>query len=158
ERDGRLVVALALSPDGSHLASAGQDGTIKLIAVHTCNSDNTISAHGVSRMTFSPDGAYLVTVTPDDRMTRIWGVASGQEIARQVFPTNSLGDVLAIGIDGRTVGVVTHEPTAIGDADTIHVWNWRPKDQIAEACSRLSRNLTRDDEWRRFFPQEPFRR
>jgi len=36
------------------------------------------------------------------------------------------------------------------------VWLWRPEDLIAEACARLTCNLTRE-EWRQYIGDEPYR-
>ena len=50
--------------------------------------------------------------------------------------------------DGRFV--------ASGSGDnTVRVHRWRPEDLIAEACSRLTRNLTKG-EWRLYLGDEPY--
>ncbi len=38
-----------------------------------------------------------------------------------------------------------------------HVWVWRPEDLIAQARSRLTRNLTYDG-WQRYLPGQPYRK
>jgi WD40 repeat protein len=43
------------------------------------------------------------------------------------------------------------------DARTTRVWFWRPEDLIAEAGSRLTRNMTWQ-EWQQYLPDEPYRR
>jgi len=43
------------------------------------------------------------------------------------------------------------------DDKTVRVRSYRPEDLIAEASSRLTRNLTYQ-EWHQYFPDEPYRR
>jgi WD40 repeat protein len=47
---------------------------------------------------------------------------------------------------------------ASGSGDnTVRVHRWRPEDLIAEACSRLTRNLTKG-EWRLYLGDEPYQK
>ena len=73
------VYAVAAAPDGSWLASGGQDGLVRIWDV----------ANGQQRagLTGHTDAAYAVAAAPDgswlasgcrDRSVRIWDVASGQ--------------------------------------------------------------------------------
>ena len=43
-----------------------------------------------------------------------------------------------------------------GWSDDFSVWAWQPADLIAQACARLTRNLTRA-EWRLYLGDEPYR-
>ncbi len=40
---------------------------------------------------------------------------------------------------------------------TARVWRWRDQDLIDLACSRLTRNLTKE-EWKQYLPDEPYRK
>ena len=52
--------------------------------------------------------------------------------------------------DGKYLATASRDNTA-------RVWFWRPEDLIAEASSRLTRNLTYQ-EWQRYLPDEPYRK
>ena len=57
---------------------------------------------------------------------------------------------VAFSADGKYVATASRDKTA-------RVCLWRPEDLIAEASSRLTRNLTYQ-EWQRYFPHEPYRK
>ena len=65
----------------------------------------------------------------------IWDLASGKEVSRIIHPQG----VMEVAFNGRRLA------TACRDGK-VRVWLWHPEDLIAEACSRLTRNLTLE-EW-----------
>ena len=81
------VYAVAFSPDGRLLASAGKDQTIKIWDLATDQEVRTLPGRGdlVSSVAFSPDGRLLASANgygedfrPAD--VRIWEVTTGQEV------------------------------------------------------------------------------
>ena len=69
--------SVAFSPDGSLLATAGNDGLIGIWVVAT--GDRCVSldghAHSVGTVAFSPDGLTIALATLDDDDVRLWTVA-----------------------------------------------------------------------------------
>ena len=89
-RTGRAVVlALAYSPDGSTLASAGDDAVIRLRDVASGRVVGRLEGHGdaVSCLAFSPDGRTLATGSYD-RTVKLWDVASRPRGATLTGHTN----------------------------------------------------------------------
>jgi len=80
------ITDIAFSPDGSQLATASLDGTIRLWDALDGSPVRTIAGHlaGVRSIDFSPDGTLLASGS-DDRTAKLWNVADGS-LVRTLFP------------------------------------------------------------------------
>ncbi|KAJ5536376.1 hypothetical protein N7513_009562 [Penicillium frequentans] len=71
------VNSVAFSPDGARLASASDDGTVRLWDAATGALQQTLEGHSDSVMSvaFSPDGAWLASASNDEIV--LWNAATG---------------------------------------------------------------------------------
>src|SRR5207302_1422226 len=80
-KGGRAVVgSVAFSPDGSRLASASYDRTIKVWDLARGNEPRTLAGHSgaVLSVAFSPDGSRVASASY--QTVKVWDAASGQEL------------------------------------------------------------------------------
>ena len=109
------INAIALSPDGTKLATAGGDWTVRLWEVSTGKYINSLTGHSsaVSSVAFSPDGKILASA---GSTLHLWDADTGEPLYADSRDLGSI-DLLAFSPDGRKLA------TGGGWDHTVHLWN-----------------------------------
>ena len=73
------LVSINISNDGRYLAASGQDGTLSMLDLTTAEHLYDIDFYDLLMVLFSPDGAYLATLSSD--WVELWQVSDGSLVA-----------------------------------------------------------------------------
>jgi WD40 repeat protein len=145
----RAVFAIAFSPDGKFLLSAGGDNLIHVWDVKAGIEVAALSGHNsaISSLAFSSDGKMLVSAS-DRGVMILWDFTERQPLG----PPMQRQDRAASS--GGTVVFGPGDKTLItSDAASGSKWDIDPESWIRKLCSKFSRNLSRR-EWREYVSAE----
>jgi len=132
------VTAVAFSPNGNYVVSVNSD-TASLWEAETGQEVVRLKKdYFLQGVAFSPDSKYMAL--GGDLYARIWEVGTGKEVTR--IPHETAVQAVAFRPDGRYLLSESLD-------HTVHQRIYLPEDLIADACSRLTRNLTLA-EWDQF--------
>jgi WD40 repeat protein len=111
-----VVHGLAYSHDGSRLATASQDGTVRVWDAQTGKQELLLSRHGdsVACVAFSPDGSRLASGS-SDKTVRVWALPGGREQMILQGHTEAVAGV-AFSPDGKHLASGSHD-------QTVKVWS-----------------------------------
>jgi WD40 repeat protein len=139
----RAVTSLAWSPDGSKIATASEDDTVKVWDVAGGRKPLTLRGHkkSVTSVAWSPDGSKLASAS-EDYTVKVWEAASGRELQPLKGHQDAVTSV-AWSPDGSKLATTSSD-------QTVKVWEGRSgrelltvKSGIAFLCIAWSPDGTR---------------
>lgn len=137
--DPSPVNAVAFSPDGKLLITAGRDNEARLWDVKSGHLRDTFIGHTswIWNAVFSPDGNYVLTAS-QDRTARLWNIATRRTL--RVFPGHGEAAVAnaIFAPDGRTIALSSFDgSTQRTPADLA--------DMVHSVCRRMLRSITTEE-------------
>jgi WD40 repeat protein/serine/threonine protein kinase len=123
----RTVVGAAFTPDGSILATGGEEGTAKLWDVATLRGIGTLKGHlrSIHALDISPDGRRLATAGGGDESVKLWDMRTHQELIT-LSGEGSMMQLLAFSPDGNKI-------VGLNNDGRLHIWRAPSREEVAAA-------------------------
>jgi WD40 repeat protein len=114
------VTGVALSPDGSTLASSSQDGTVKVWDAKTGALLRTLEGHTnqVQGIACGPDGKLLASAGTDSSV-RLWDAETGKQRAVVTLTPNARAASVAFRPDGKVLSAAVGREVKCWDVTKI---------------------------------------
>jgi WD40 repeat protein len=146
------INSVAFSPDGTYIVTASDDNTARLwIAATGEPYGEPLKGYGgaVYGAAFSPDGRRVVTAS-EDGAVRMWEVSTGMQIGEPLRGDGS--EVISANYSPDGKRIIT---TSTGE--NVRFWQMLAlsPEVVAQAKTRVSRCLAKDERERFFLPAEP---
>ncbi len=141
--------AVAFSPDGSMLATGGDDPLVHLWDVRTGKLVRELEqnvGNAVWAIEFSRDGRILA-ISGGDSFASLWDVVTGAQIGPRLG-AGSRESMHSLSPDGRRLLITSGNGQGA-------IWNIDPEWWPQRACALANRTLTRK-EWEEFLPGRPY--
>jgi len=140
---------VVFTPDWNYVATRSNRKTneVKLWDVMTgANLMSLVSEGSISHMAFAPNGKFLLidSRVNNSQQISLWDWQAGRRVY-EVVTSDNVNDV-EFTPDGSHIVTVGR---------IVQLWAWRAEEMVLDACSRVERNLTRE-EWRTYLADEPY--
>ncbi|MCB9421947.1 MAG: WD40 repeat domain-containing protein [Ardenticatenaceae bacterium] len=139
---------LQLSSDGKYLIARSRNEFRQgFIEVWKIGDERPLLSipHSFGDFALSPDGQ-VIAIADGSNVVRVLSLFHGHEINRVKLEENI--EQVIFRPDGKQLALR-------GRRETVGLWYWNASDLVAEACSRLTRNLSAD-EWYTYVDSEPY--
>ena len=111
------ICSIAVSPDGTQIASSSQDRTLRMWNVNSGKAHARFTGHTgvVYSVAFSPDGTLIISGSSDSTV-RIWNTQTGKEVRPPLYGHTTCVTSVCFSPDGMRI-------VSGSDDKTIRIWD-----------------------------------